>query len=124
MKSPEPLALRVSVFADESPDLYAQLLTLLPDQKFRRRTALLRILEAGCRVVAGELPETAVDREPSNAAVAGKEAAVTLDVTPQQHQPEPPVNGVAEVTLDSEELMDLFGAPAQLAVGSRANLPS
>lgn len=123
MKSPEPLALRVSVFADESPDLYAQLLTLLPDQKFRRRTALLRILEAGCRVVAGELPEP-VARVPGSATVVEKEAAVTLDVTPQQHQPEPPVIGVADVTLDSEELMDLFGAPTQLAVGSRANLPS
>ncbi|WP_454437213.1 hypothetical protein [Thauera mechernichensis] len=110
MKSPKPLALRVSVFADETPDLYAQLLTLLPDQKFRRRTTLLRILEAGCRVEAGELPEP-VARVPSNAAVAEKEAAVTLEAMPQQHQPEPPVSGVAEVILDSDELMDLFGAP-------------
>lgn len=73
--------------------------------------------------MAGELPEP-VARVPGSATVVEKEAAVTLDVTPQQHQPEPPVIGVADVTLDSEELMDLFGAPTQLAVGSRANLPS
>lgn len=61
--------------------------------------------------MAGELPEPAVAREPSNAAVAGKEASLTLEMAPQQHQPEPSVSGVAEVILDSDELVDLFGAP-------------
>lgn len=69
--------------------------------------------------MAGELPE-AVARMPSNAVVAEKVAAAALDVTPQQHQHEPPLSRTPEVILDNDELMDLFGAPAV----SMANLPS
>ena len=44
----DSISLRATIFAEECPELYAQLERFLPEKKLRRRLVLIEILRLGC----------------------------------------------------------------------------
>lgn len=94
-------SIRLKVFRDEAPDLFARL-EQLPSGKYTKRTALIRILELGFQAAVGDLGLQRVQARPVESASPRAPAVGAPIVVPDEDQ-------MPDVKIDDADLVTLFG---------------
>lgn len=94
-------SIRLKVFRDEAPDLFAKL-EQLPSGKYTKRTALIRILELGFQAAVGDLGLHRVQARPVEPASPGAPVMGASIVSRGENQ-------MPEVKIDDDDLVTLFG---------------